>query len=70
MIRPNEPDSEFLQQRLEQISDGLKEGVRREVERLHKLGLPVYVWKDGAVVIEPPPAAISPNPGTLNPPEP
>ncbi len=40
----------FLEQRLEAISAGLKEGVRREVQRLRELGLPIYVIRDGKVV--------------------
>ena len=43
-------DPAFLQQRLEAISEGLKEGVRREVRRLRELGLPIYVARDGKVV--------------------
>lgn len=44
------PNAEFLQQRLEAISEGLKEGVRREVARRRKLGLPIYVAENGTVV--------------------
>jgi len=40
-----------MQQRLEAIREGLKEGVRREVERLEKLGLPIYVGENGKVVV-------------------
>jgi hypothetical protein len=39
----SQPDAEFLQQRLEAISRGLMEGIRREVARRRKLGLPIYV---------------------------
>lgn len=50
----DESQSEPMQQRLEAIREGLKEGVRREVERLEKLGLPIYVGENGkTVVIEP-----------------
>jgi hypothetical protein len=42
--------AEFLQQRLEDICRGLKEGIRREVARLRKLGLPIYVAENGTVV--------------------
>ncbi|MFH1108148.1 MAG: hypothetical protein V1790_02975 [Planctomycetota bacterium] len=43
-------DAEFLQQRLEAICRGLKEGIRREVARRRKLGLPIYVAENGTVV--------------------
>ena len=43
-------DPGFLQKRLEAISEGLKEGVRREVRRLRQLGLPIYVARNGKVV--------------------
>lgn len=43
-------DPGFLQKRLEAISEGLKEGIRREVQRLRELGLPIYVVRNGKVV--------------------
>ena len=43
-------DRKFLEERLDAISKGLKEGVRREVERLTDLGLPIYVADNGRVV--------------------
>ncbi len=43
-------DQKFLEERLDAISKGLKEGVRREVERLTKLGLPIFVADNGHVV--------------------
>ena len=46
----SEPDAEFLKQRLDDISRGLTEGIRREVARLRKLGLPIYVADNGTVV--------------------
>jgi len=52
----NQPDSAFLKRRLEAIAEGLKEGVRREVQRLRERGLPVYVAKNGTVVALPPEA--------------
>ena len=50
LIDRNQPDAEFLQQRLEDICRGLKEGIRREVARRRKLGLPIYVVENGTVV--------------------
>ncbi len=46
----SEAERRFLQQRLEAICAGLKEGVRREVRRLRELGLPIYVAENGKVV--------------------
>ena len=43
-------DHDFLEKRLDAICEGLKEGVRREVARLRKLGLPIYVSENGKVV--------------------
>ena len=63
----SQTDTEFLQQRLEAISEGIKEGIRREVARLRKLGLPIYVAENGTVVnrqtSDKPHAATSPSPG-------
>ncbi|MCG8448465.1 MAG: hypothetical protein MI725_02655 [Pirellulales bacterium] len=44
-------DLHFFQQRLDTIRQGLEEAVRREVQRLHKQGLPVYVEKNGGVTL-------------------
>ncbi len=44
------PDPRQLDERLEAISAGLKEAIRREVCRLRELGLPIYVERDGKVV--------------------
>jgi hypothetical protein len=49
-MQRNKPDTEFLKQRLEDICRGLKEGIRREVARRRKLGLPIYVTDNGTVV--------------------
>jgi hypothetical protein len=53
-MHPRNIDPALLQRRLDQISNGLKEGVRREVQRLRRLGLPVYVGSNGKVVAMPP----------------
>ncbi len=42
---------ETIQRRLKAIREGLKEGVRREVERLEKLGLPIYVAENAKIVV-------------------
>ena len=63
----SQPDAVFLQQRLEAITEGIKEGIRREVARLRKLGLPIYVAENGTVVnrqtSDKPRAATPPDPG-------
>jgi hypothetical protein len=43
-------DHNFLEERLDAISEGLKEGIRREVERLAGLGLPIFIADNGRVV--------------------
>lgn len=52
-MHPRNIDPALLQRRLDQISAGLKEGVRREVQRLRRLGLPIYVGTEGKVVALP-----------------
>jgi hypothetical protein len=51
----HDPEAEILRQRLDQIAEGLQEGIRREVARLRRLGLPVYVAENGHVVERPEP---------------
>jgi len=48
--RSDVPTTDFLKRRLNATAEGLKEGVRREVARLRKLGLPIYVAENGTVV--------------------
>ncbi len=43
-------DERFLEERLDAIAHGLREGVRREIARREKLGLPIYVADNGQVV--------------------
>ncbi len=40
-------DRQFLEDCLKAIGEGLKEGVRREVERLTQLALPIYLPTTG-----------------------
>lgn len=49
-LHDSAPNAEFLKQRLEAIAEGLKEGIRREIARREKLGLPIYVADNGTVV--------------------
>ena len=44
------PNAEVLKRRLEAIAEGLKEGIRREIARREKFGLPIYVADNGTVV--------------------
>jgi hypothetical protein len=48
------PDPEFLRQRQETIAEGFRKAIRREVARLRREGLPIYVFKDSKVVQLPP----------------
>jgi len=49
-MHPKNIDPKFLQERLDAIGEGLKEGIRREVQRLTDPGLPIFVERDGRVV--------------------
>ena len=49
LIHRKEPDAAFLKKRLEQISQGMQEGIRREVARLRQLGLPIIVEENGVI---------------------
>ena len=53
MSEHRESDTEAFAKRLDQIEDGLREAIRREVARLRRLGLPVYVADNGRVVERP-----------------
>jgi hypothetical protein len=43
LVDSNESTADFLDRRLEATAEGLKEGIRREIARREKLGLPIYV---------------------------
>ncbi len=49
-MQENNEHQRFLKERVRTIVDGLTEGVRREVQRLREMNLPVYVVRDGRVV--------------------
>lgn len=57
MNRRDDPEAQALRQQLGEIEEGLREGIRREVARLRRLGLPVYVEENGRVVERPEPRA-------------
>jgi hypothetical protein len=47
---PNVPvDQALLESVLTRIREGFVEGIRREVERCRRLGLPLYVARNGTV---------------------
>lgn len=51
-LLPNEPfsDADEFMETIVRVSYGAGEAVRLEIERLARLELPVYVWRDGRVV--------------------
>lgn len=57
MAHELDPEAAILEKRLDQIAEGLREAIRREVARLRRLGLPVYVAENGRVVERPEPPA-------------
>ncbi len=48
--QPARHDPALLKQRLDDICDGLREAIDREVARLRREGLPIYVSENGRVV--------------------
>jgi hypothetical protein len=54
-MRNNQIDPLFLAKRRETIREGLTEGIRREVERLRKAGLPLAVADETGKVVDIPP---------------
>jgi len=53
MTADRDPEAVLLEKRLDDIADGLREAIRREVARLRRLGLPVYVAENGRVIERP-----------------
>ena len=49
-MREREVDQQFLETRLDTIARCAKEAIRREIELLRKLKLPIYVAEDGRIV--------------------
>jgi hypothetical protein len=59
-------DPNFFDELLSRIREGLVEGVRQEVERRCRLGIPLYISRNGGVEAvmpdaEPPPKTPLPN---------
>ena len=49
-MQPNEAEERLLDKQLDEICDGLREAVDREVEALRREGLPIYVSDNCRVV--------------------
>jgi biotin operon repressor len=49
-MQPNETEERVLDKQLDEICDGLREAVEREVETLQREGLPIYVSDNGHVI--------------------
>ncbi len=49
-MQANETEERALDKQLDEICEGLREAVNREVETLQREGLPIYVIEDGYVV--------------------
>ncbi len=49
-MREPEVDKRFLESRLDTIARCAKEAIRREIELLRKLELPIYAAEDGKIV--------------------
>jgi len=49
MMPKPDVDKAFLDPLLDRIWEGVIEGIRREVERCRRLGLPIYVERDGVI---------------------
>ena len=49
-MQPSKTEEQALDKQLDEICDGLREAVDREVETLQREGLPIYVAENGRVV--------------------
>jgi hypothetical protein len=49
-MQPEQPDQALLRKRLDDISEGFREAIDREVETLRREGFPIYVSDDGQVI--------------------
>ncbi len=49
-MQPTATEERALDKQLDEICDGLREAVDREVETLQREGLPIYVAENGRVV--------------------
>ncbi len=49
-MQPEQANEALLEKRLDDICDGLREAIDREVETLRREGLPIYVSDNGQVI--------------------
>ena len=49
-MQPNKTEERALDKQLDEICEGFREAIDREVETLQREGLPVYVAENGRVV--------------------
>ena len=49
-MQPDKDEQTRLDERIAAITEGVIEGITREVARRRREGLPIYVWRDGTVV--------------------
>jgi biotin operon repressor len=49
-MHPEQSDEALLEQRLDDICEGLREAIDREVETLRREGLPIYVSDNGRII--------------------
>ena len=49
-MQPNKTEEQVLDKQLDDICEGLREAVDREVETLQREGFPIYVSDNGRVV--------------------
>jgi len=49
-MQPSKTEERALDRQLDEICDGFREAVDREVETLQREGLPIYVAENGHVV--------------------
>lgn len=49
-MHPDDAEERLLDQQMDDICEGLREGIDREVERLRREGLPIYVEVNGRII--------------------
>jgi len=49
-MQPDKTEDTLLDRRLDDICEGFREGIDREVERRRREGLPIYVAENGKII--------------------
>jgi len=49
-MQPDKTEDALLDKRMDDICEGFKEAIDREVQRLRREGLPIYVSDNGRVI--------------------